>query len=101
MHGGLKAGGGRQGGGVTHGSASTCHAGPDLIKGIVWESSASLTAFMSPVSGKQLIYYRTFQEGQNQRKTMSQESLILQHPGLLEKREAPLSWATSGSCVQI
>lgn len=53
VHAGLKA---RGGGGVTLGSLSTCHAGPDLIKGIVSESSASLPAVMSPVSGKQLIY---------------------------------------------
>lgn len=46
--GGLNAGSG----GVTLGSVSTCHAGPDLIKGIVWELSASLTALMSPVFGK-------------------------------------------------
>lgn len=61
MHGGLKA----ASGGVTLGSMSTCHAGPALIKGIVWESSASLTTVMSPVFGKQLIYCRLFQEGQN------------------------------------
>lgn len=46
--GGLKA----SSGGVTLGSVSTCHAGPDLIKGIVWESSASLTVVMSPVFWK-------------------------------------------------
>lgn len=82
MHGGLKVGSD----GVTLGSLSTCHAGPDLIKGIVWESSASLTAVMSPVFGKPLIYYRVFQEGQNtptKEKHHPELGLTLQHPNLL------------------
>lgn len=82
VQGGLKAGHG----GVTLGSASTCYAGPDLIKEIVWESSASLTTVMSPVFGKQLIYYQVFQEGQNtptKEKHHPELGLTLQHPNLL------------------